>query len=78
MKSRDARSAASLGTNSTVVCGYTIGRYAFIGAGSVTRMPTMRWSSAAGRLAGWICSARQTRQVAPPASASCDVWSTSD
>src|SRR5438128_2975421 len=26
---------ASLGANSTIVCGHTIGRYAFVGAGSV-------------------------------------------
>jgi UDP-2-acetamido-3-amino-2,3-dideoxy-glucuronate N-acetyltransferase len=29
------RRGASLGANSTIVCGHTIGRYAFIGAGAV-------------------------------------------
>ena len=39
------RQGATLGANCTVVCGVTIGRYAFIGAGAVisTKMsPTMR------------------------------------
>lgn len=29
------RKGASIGANATIVCGYTIGRYAFIGAGAV-------------------------------------------
>lgn len=31
------RRGATLGANSTIICGITIGRYAFIGAGSVVR-----------------------------------------
>lgn len=36
-----------LGANATIVCGITIGRYAFIGAGAAVTddVPTMHWLS---------------------------------
>jgi UDP-2-acetamido-3-amino-2,3-dideoxy-glucuronate N-acetyltransferase len=49
---------ASLGANSTIICGVTIGRYALIGAGSVvTRLipdHVLAYGNPA-RPAGWIC-----------------------
>jgi UDP-2-acetamido-3-amino-2,3-dideoxy-glucuronate N-acetyltransferase len=52
------RQGATIGANSTIVCGNTIGRYAFIGAGSVvtTDVPdhALTYGNPA-RLHGWVC-----------------------
>ena len=53
------RRGASLGTNSTVVCGTTIGRYAFVGAGSVVTRDLPDYGLVYGnpaRLSGWMCA----------------------
>jgi UDP-2-acetamido-3-amino-2,3-dideoxy-glucuronate N-acetyltransferase len=53
------RRGASLGANSTVVCGVTIGRYAFIGAGSVVTRDVPDYALMYGNpavLRGWICN----------------------
>ena len=54
---------ASLGANSTIVCGVTIGRYAFVGAGAVVVKDVPDYALVVGnpaRLAGWrcVCGAR--------------------
>lgn len=52
------RRGASLGANSTVVCGITIGRYAFIGAGSVVTRDVPDFALIYGnpaRIRGWMC-----------------------
>src|SRR5205814_4597085 len=49
---------ASLGANSTIVCGHTIGRYAFIGAGAVVTRDVPDYALVLGnpgRIAGWMC-----------------------
>lgn len=49
---------ASLGANSTIVCGVTIGRYAFVGAGAVVTRDLPDYALAYGnpaRLRGWRC-----------------------
>src|SRR5215467_11292620 len=49
---------ASIGANATVVCGRTIGRYAFIGAGAVVTRDVPDFALVVGnpaRIAGWIC-----------------------
>ena len=49
---------ASLGANSTVVCGVTIGRYAFVGAGAVVTHDVLDYALVVGvpaRQAGWMC-----------------------
>lgn len=51
------RRGASLGANSTIVCGVTIGSYAFIGAGAVVNRDVPDFSLMAGvpaRQIGWI------------------------
>ena len=53
------RRGASMGANSTVVCGTTIGRYAFIGAGSVVTRDVPDYALVVGnpaRLRGWMCA----------------------
>jgi len=53
------RRGASLGANCTVVCGTTIGRYAFVGAGSVVTRDIPDYALVYGnpaRLRGWMCA----------------------
>ena len=53
------RRGASLGANSTIVCGITIGQYAFVGAGSVVTRDVPDYALIFGnpaRLRGWICA----------------------
>lgn len=52
------KKGASIGANATVVCGCTIGRYAFVGAGSVVAKDIPDYALAYGnpaRLRGWVC-----------------------
>ena len=49
---------ATVGANSTVVCGNTIGRFAFVGAGSVVIRDVQDYALVVGnpaRQIGWIC-----------------------
>jgi UDP-2-acetamido-3-amino-2,3-dideoxy-glucuronate N-acetyltransferase len=52
------RSGASLGANCTVVCGVTVGRYAFVGAGAVVTSDVDAHALVVGnpaRRTGWMC-----------------------
>src|SRR5581483_3577378 len=52
------RRGASLGANSTIVCGVTIGEYAFVGAGAVVTRDLPPYALAVGspaRRIGWMC-----------------------
>jgi UDP-2-acetamido-3-amino-2,3-dideoxy-glucuronate N-acetyltransferase len=52
------RRGATLGANSTIVCGVTIGRYAFVGAGAVVNRDLPAHAIAVGvpaRQIGWAC-----------------------
>jgi len=52
------RRGASIGANATVVCGATIGEYAFIGAGAVVRGEVPPYALMVGvpaRQVGWMC-----------------------
>ncbi|MGC8594413.1 MAG: Gfo/Idh/MocA family oxidoreductase [Candidatus Kryptoniota bacterium] len=54
------KEGASLGANSTVVCGVTIGRYAFVGAGSVVTKDVPDFALVVGnpaRIVGWVSEA---------------------
>ena len=49
---------ATLGANCTIVCGVTIGQYAFIGAGAVVTKDVPDYALVLGspaKIAGWIC-----------------------
>jgi len=49
---------ASLGANSTIVCGITVGRYAFVAAGAVVNRDVPDYALVAGvpaRQIGWMC-----------------------
>jgi UDP-2-acetamido-3-amino-2,3-dideoxy-glucuronate N-acetyltransferase len=52
------RKGASIGANATVVCGHEIGRYAFVGAGSVVTRDVPDFALVYGnpaRIRGWVC-----------------------
>ena len=49
---------ATIGANATVVCGVTLGRYSFVGAGSVVTRDVPDYGMVYGnpaRLRGWMC-----------------------
>lgn len=53
------RKGATLGANSTIVCGNTIGRYAFVGAGAVVTKDVPDHAMVMGNPAqqsGWVCA----------------------
>ncbi len=52
------RRGASIGANATIVCGITIGQYAFIGAGAVVTKDVPDFALMVGnpaRRSGWMC-----------------------
>jgi len=52
------RKGASIGANATVVCGHTIGRHAFVGAGAVVTKDVPEYAlliGNPGRVVGWVC-----------------------
>jgi UDP-2-acetamido-3-amino-2,3-dideoxy-glucuronate N-acetyltransferase len=54
------REGASLGANSTIVCGHTIGRFAFVGAGAVVTKDVPDFALVVGnpaRVVGWFSEA---------------------
>ncbi len=62
---------ATLGANSTILCGVTIGRYALIGAGSVVTKDVPDYALVTGvpaRRTGWACRCGVTLPQAEPKS----------
>jgi len=58
LKTTIVREGASLGANSTIVCGNNIGRYAFVGAGAVVTRDVPDFALVYGNPAtikGWVC-----------------------
>jgi UDP-2-acetamido-3-amino-2,3-dideoxy-glucuronate N-acetyltransferase len=54
------KEGASLGANCTIVCGVTIGRYAFVGAGAVVTKDVPDFALVVGnpaRIVGWVSEA---------------------
>jgi UDP-2-acetamido-3-amino-2,3-dideoxy-glucuronate N-acetyltransferase len=52
------KKGATLGANCTIICGVTIGRYAFIGAGAVVTRDVPDYAlvvGVPGRIVGWMC-----------------------
>jgi UDP-2-acetamido-3-amino-2,3-dideoxy-glucuronate N-acetyltransferase len=57
------RKGATLGANCTIVCGHTIGRYAFIGAGAVVTKDVADHALVVGNPVtqiGWVCECGET------------------
>ena len=62
------RRGATIGANATIVCGVTIGEYAFIGAGSVVTKDVPAYSLHVGNPAkhgGWMCECGEKLDAAP-------------
>lgn len=70
------REGASLGANCTIVCGNTVGRYAFIGAGAVVTSDVPDHALMVGvpaRRRGWVCVCGEILGEAMPTSCpACD------
>src|SRR3989454_7103120 len=68
MCARTWRSGATIGANATVVCGHTIGRYAFIGAGAVVTKDVPDYALVVGnpgRVTGWMCECGVKLAIGP-------------
>jgi UDP-2-acetamido-3-amino-2,3-dideoxy-glucuronate N-acetyltransferase len=49
---------ASIGANATIVCGHSLGRYSFVGAGTVVTRDVPDYAMVVGnpaRIRGWVC-----------------------
>ncbi len=67
---------ASIGANTTIVCGNTIGQYAFIGAGAVVTRDVPDFALVVGnpgRITGWMCACgiKLASGKTPPTEAQC-------
>ena len=72
---------ATLGANSTIVCGHNVGRYAFVGAGAVVTRDVPDYALVIGnpaRIAGWMCQCgvKLASGPTPPAAATCGACGT--
>ena len=70
------RRGASLGANCTVVCGHTVGAYAFVGAGAVITKDVPDFALVVGnpgRISGWMCrcGVKLAGGGTPPQTATC-------
>lgn len=73
------KKGASIGANATIVCGNTIGRHAFIGAGSVVTKDVPDYALVYGnpaRIKGWACPCGNVMVAAEAAGFECDVCKT--
>ena len=62
------RRGATIGANATIVCGHTIGRHAFIGAGSVVTKDVPDYAVVYGnpaRIHGWACACGEVLNFQP-------------
>jgi UDP-2-acetamido-3-amino-2,3-dideoxy-glucuronate N-acetyltransferase len=72
------RKGASLGANCTIVCGVTIGRYGFVGAGAIVTRNVPDFAivtGSPGRVSGWMCQCgvKLASGRLPPSEATCAV-----
>ena len=69
------KEGASLGANSTIICGHTIGRFAFVGAGAVVTKDIPDFALVVGnpaRIVGWMSEAGQKLHFDKAGSAFCE------
>lgn len=60
------KKGATIGANATIVCGVTIGKYAFIGAGAVVTKDVPDYSLVVGvpaKQIGWVCKCGTTLKI---------------
>ncbi|HEU5050176.1 MAG TPA: acyltransferase, partial [Gemmatimonadales bacterium] len=66
------RRGVSIGANATIVCGITLGEYAFVGAGAVVTSDVPAFGLMVGvpaRRVGWMCQCGERLQVTQGAGA---------
>lgn len=69
------KEGASLGANTTIVCGHVIGRHAFIGSGAVVTKDIPDYAMAYGnpaRIRGWVCECGEKINFGKNKSAACN------
>jgi UDP-2-acetamido-3-amino-2,3-dideoxy-glucuronate N-acetyltransferase len=69
------KEGASLGANSTIVCGHNVGRFAFVGAGSVVTKDVPDFALVVGnpaRIVGWMSEAGRKLKFDDKGYANCD------
>ena len=69
------REGASLGANCTILCGHTIGRFAFVGAGAVVTKDVPDFALVVGnpaRIAGWVSEAGKKLEFGNDGTAFCE------
>jgi UDP-2-acetamido-3-amino-2,3-dideoxy-glucuronate N-acetyltransferase len=82
------RRGASIGANATIVCGSTLGEYAFVGAGAVVSKDVKSYALVVGvpaRQVGWVCQCGEIleksrdagRETAPPRVLRCEACGSS-
>jgi UDP-2-acetamido-3-amino-2,3-dideoxy-glucuronate N-acetyltransferase len=68
------KKGATIGANATILCGNTIGKYAFIGAGSVVTKDVPDYALVYGnpaKLKGWMCACATKLNFNPQEQARC-------
>jgi UDP-2-acetamido-3-amino-2,3-dideoxy-glucuronate N-acetyltransferase len=68
------KSGTSIGANATIICGITIGRHAFVGAGAVVHKDVPDYGVVVGvpaRLIGWMCECGTRLRFDEDAQATC-------
>ena len=72
------KKGASIGANATIVCGNTIGCYAFIGAGAVVTKDVPDFALLVGnpaRILGYVCKCGERLDFDPTGQAQCNICS---
>ena len=62
------KQGATLGANCTIICGHTIGKYAFVGAGAVVTKDIADYALVYGnsaKIAGWVCKCGEKLNLTP-------------
>lgn len=75
------RRGATIGANATVLCGHTLGRFAFVGAGALVTRDVPDHALVVGnpgRITGWMCECgiKLAAGSTPPSSATCGTCGT--
>ena len=68
------KKGATIGANAAIVCGHTIGRYAFIGAGAAVTKDIPNYALAYGnpaKIQGWVCECGVKLDFAQDSQAKC-------